>query len=72
LIYAHRKTAPGSAHGIFEEDVIAFDSFLDLCWRDDGREKRPEGVGADHHPGCDGKNYDKQMSVKQPLVLPFA
>jgi len=45
LIYAHRKTAPGSPHGISEDDVIAFDSFLDLGWRDDGWEKRPDGGG---------------------------
>ena len=45
LIYAHRKTAPGGPHGISEEDVIAFDAFLDLRWRDDGQEKRPERGG---------------------------
>jgi SAM-dependent methyltransferase len=45
LIYAHNKRSPSASRGIQEADLIGFQSFLDLIWRSDGDESRPDGGG---------------------------
>jgi cyclopropane fatty-acyl-phospholipid synthase-like methyltransferase len=45
LLYAHRRTSTENTHGITENDMDAFESFLTLQWRDDGDEVRPGGGG---------------------------
>jgi SAM-dependent methyltransferase len=45
LMYAHRRREKGASHGITEEDLKAFRSFLVLKFRDDGDEVRPDGGG---------------------------
>ena len=48
LLYAHRKTSPGEAHGISEDDFAEFASFLRCLWRKVSDERRPDGGGG--HP----------------------
>jgi len=45
LMYAHWRVSEESAHGITENDLQAFQSFLTLKYRDDGDEARPDGGG---------------------------
>ncbi|MFW5713136.1 MAG: class I SAM-dependent methyltransferase [Brevefilum sp.] len=45
LMYAHRQISEEQSHGITENDLDAFESFLKLQWRDDGDEVRPDGGG---------------------------
>lgn len=45
LLYAHRQESPDQSYGWTEEDLHAFQSFLDLVWQDDGDEARPDGGG---------------------------
>ena len=45
LMYAHLRTQPQSGYGINDEDVQALTNFLDLQWRDDSSESRPDGGG---------------------------
>lgn len=45
LLYAHKRTSPDDSHGIVEQDLAAFQPFLDLEWREDSDEKRPDGGG---------------------------
>jgi len=45
LLYAHQRTSSGSSHGISEEDIAAFTSFLELTWRKDSPERRPGSGG---------------------------
>lgn len=45
LLYAHLRTLPESHHGLIDQDVQAFTTFLDLCWRVDNVENRPDGGG---------------------------
>lgn len=45
LIYAHQRTSPDVSHGISQDDFSAFTKFLDLLWRVDNDEKRPDGGG---------------------------
>lgn len=45
LLYAHRRTSPGHSHGISSKDMEAFQRYLYLQWREDSREKRPDGSG---------------------------
>ncbi len=45
LIYAHRQVEEDSSRGITEGDIQAFESFLEIKWRDDGDEVRPDGGG---------------------------
>lgn len=45
LLYAHLRNHPKSNHGLNEADVQAFTAFLNLCWRADNTEKRPDGGG---------------------------
>ncbi len=43
LIYAHLPNDPSSIHGFREADLQAFQSFLQLEWREQNPEKRPDG-----------------------------
>lgn len=45
LLYAHRKTSPGDAHGISGGDFAQFASFMRCLWREDSDERRPDGGG---------------------------
>ena len=45
LLYAHRRTSHEASHGIAEADMDALEQFLELDWRDDGAEERPDGGG---------------------------
>jgi len=45
LLYAHCRTSPQASHGINEDDLQAFSTFLDLQWRKDNDEDRPDGSG---------------------------
>jgi hypothetical protein len=45
LLYGHRWTSPDHSHGISSRDLEEFQRYLDLQWREDSREKRPDGGG---------------------------
>lgn len=45
LLYAHLRTYSESSYGLIDEDVQALETFLDLCWRVDNAENRPDGGG---------------------------
>jgi SAM-dependent methyltransferase len=45
LLYAHRRTSLMDLHGIAEEDFALFSQFLDLQWREDSAERRPDSGG---------------------------
>lgn len=45
LIYAHRQTSPASPHGVSEADFMYFSQILNLQWREDSDERRPDGEG---------------------------
>lgn len=45
LLYAHRRTTPEDPHGILDEDLDRFSGFLNLQWRQDSDEHRPDGGG---------------------------
>jgi len=45
LLYAHWRVTPESRHGVGEEDLRAFQSFLQLQWREENDEVRPKGGG---------------------------
>jgi len=45
LIYAHKRAAPQSSHGVSEIDRVIFESFMNLTWREDSDEQRPDGGG---------------------------
>lgn len=45
LLYAHRQSSPTDSHGISEEDIAHFSQLLDLQWREDSAERRPDGGG---------------------------
>lgn len=45
LIYAHRRTSPDDSHGIREEDLRVLSGFLEIQWRKDNDERRPDGGG---------------------------
>jgi len=43
LLYAHQRISPSSDHGITEEDLDTFKTFLSLTWLNVGDELRPDG-----------------------------
>lgn len=45
LLYAHRQTSPTNSHGVSQDDFSLFSRFLDLQWREDSAERRPDGGG---------------------------
>lgn len=45
LLYAHGRRSSQSNHGVDEGDLKAFQSFLELTWRSDNDEIRPDGGG---------------------------
>lgn len=45
LIYAHRKASPTDTHGVTDADFDIFSGFLNLQWRQDNDERRPDGGG---------------------------
>lgn len=45
LIYTHRRTSPDDSHGVLQEDLDAFEVFLNLQWRENSDESRPDGSG---------------------------
>jgi SAM-dependent methyltransferase len=45
LLYGHHRTSPDHRHGISSRDFEEFQRYLDLQWREDSREKRPDGGG---------------------------
>ena len=45
LIYAHRRMSPDDSHGVLPEDLDALEVFLNLHWREDSDESRPDGSG---------------------------
>jgi len=45
LMYAHKRTSQQNKHGITPQDLVAFQTFLSLEWREDSPEKRPDGGG---------------------------
>ncbi len=45
LIYAHRQSSPDHDHGISQRDLDEFQNYLDLQWREDSKELRPDGGG---------------------------
>lgn len=45
LLYAHQHISPRSTHGIKEEDLDLFKTFLSLTWLREGDEMRPDGSG---------------------------
>jgi SAM-dependent methyltransferase len=45
LLYAHLRTEPGASHGVSEDDIQVFNKFLDMQYRQDNDEKRPDGGG---------------------------
>jgi SAM-dependent methyltransferase len=45
LLYAHRQTSPTDSHGVSEVDLDLFSRFLNLQWREDSDERRPDGGG---------------------------
>ena len=45
LLYAHRQAEPGDSHGINDIDLDSFSQFLNLDWRQDSPELRPDGAG---------------------------
>ena len=45
LLYAHRQISPNDSHGVSEADLDLFSQFLNLQWRQDSDEQRPDGGG---------------------------
>jgi len=45
MIYAHRRTSPDHDHGISQRDLDEFQKYLNLHWREDSEELRPDGGG---------------------------
>ena len=45
MMYGHRRTSPDHSHGISSRDMEAFQGYLELQWREDNQEKRPDGGG---------------------------
>jgi SAM-dependent methyltransferase len=45
LLYAHLRTEAEASHGVSEDDMQVFEKFLDMQWRQDNDEKRPDGGG---------------------------
>lgn len=45
LLYAHFQTSPTDPHGIAEADFAEFSDLLDLQWRENQAEHRPDGGG---------------------------
>jgi cyclopropane fatty-acyl-phospholipid synthase-like methyltransferase len=45
LVYAHKKRRDRAFHGVDEHDFQAFEATLDLTWRKDTAEERPDGGG---------------------------
>lgn len=45
LIYAHKRRLIQNTHGVDERDFQSFKSILNLAWRHDNDEKRPNGKG---------------------------
>lgn len=45
LVYAHKKRADRALHGVDNADFDAFATFLNLTWRRDSDEVRPDGGG---------------------------
>jgi cyclopropane fatty-acyl-phospholipid synthase-like methyltransferase len=45
MLYAHGCRSPQSHYGVDRADLEAFQSFLELAWRSDNDEVRPDGGG---------------------------
>lgn len=45
MIYAHLRTSKNDNHGISSRDLEEFQKYLNLHWREDSKENRPDGGG---------------------------
>lgn len=45
LLYAHQQSSPDDPHGLSEIDLDYFSQILELQWRQDNDEQRPDGGG---------------------------
>lgn len=63
MIYGHRRASPNHSHGISSQDMEELQGYLELKWREDSREMRPDGGGG--RPSTWARFEKKQGNIPQ-------